>query len=65
MASKTTENSHRATQRGYADGRIIERGEFVPAGITTSDVWMVSASKFRASDDDATPAERLMKGAKA
>lgn len=64
-AEKTTENSHRATQRGYAGGLIIERGEFVPLDVTLSDVWLIPASQYRAADyDELTPPERLMAGAK-
>jgi len=41
----TGPGSHVATQRGYADGRIIEPGEAVPHGIAVADEWMVAASE--------------------
>lgn len=40
MAKETGSHTHRANQRGYAAGQLIEEGEFVPAGVTVSDVWM-------------------------
>lgn len=40
----TTPGSHVATKRGYADGRIIEVGEAVPAGYAVADEWMAPAS---------------------
>lgn len=38
-------NSHVATRRGYAGGRIIEPGEFVPHDIAVSEEWMEPAPK--------------------
>lgn len=42
MAKKneTGVNTHRATQRGYAKGMLIEPEDFVPDGVTISDAWM-------------------------
>lgn len=36
-------NTHVATHRGYAHGRIIEPGEFVPHEIAVADEWMTLA----------------------
>lgn len=41
MAVKETKaGSHRATQRGYAGGELIETGDLVPAGFPVSEEWM-------------------------
>lgn len=42
MADQTGVNTHRATQRGYAKGELIEEGQMVPAGVAVSDNWMES-----------------------
>lgn len=43
---KTTGNgTHRATQRGYAGGEIIEEGRLVPPGTPVSDKWMERVKK--------------------
>ena len=44
----TKPGSHVATQRGYADGRIIEEGEPVPAGYPVADEWMAAAPPAKA-----------------
>jgi hypothetical protein len=36
----TAEESHRAIQRGFAAGRLIEPGDMVPGGIPVSKIWM-------------------------
>lgn len=36
----TGSNTHRATQRGYANGELVEAGDLVPSGITVSEEWM-------------------------
>lgn len=51
---KTGPNTHRATQRGYADGQLIEPGQFVPAGVAVSDEWMESLTKREAKLQRAT-----------
>ena len=43
--AKTGAHTHRATERGYADGQLIEEGEFVPAGVPVSENWMDKVSK--------------------
>lgn len=37
---KTEAGSHRATERGYANGELIEPGKLVPPGIAVSTEWM-------------------------
>jgi hypothetical protein len=39
-AAKTGINTHRATQRGYANGVLVETGDYVPDGIAVSKDWM-------------------------
>jgi hypothetical protein len=39
MPEITGENTHRATQRGYAAGFVVEEGQAVPAGVTVGS-WM-------------------------
>jgi len=56
----TKANSHRATERGYAGGEIIEPGDLVPAGTPISDLWMEPLSKkegevARAMDEALSP----------
>lgn len=36
----TGDGTHRATQRGYAKGEVIEEGKPVPSGVPVSDKWM-------------------------
>lgn len=36
----TEANSHRATERGYGMGQLIEPGCIVPAGVPVSESWM-------------------------
>ncbi|ODP39259.1 hypothetical protein [Sphingomonas turrisvirgatae] len=45
MAKETAVNSHRASQRGYANGLLIEEGEYVPAGVPVSETWMEKVGK--------------------
>jgi hypothetical protein len=45
--AKTGAGTHRATQRGYAAGQLIEEGDAVPEGIAVSEVWM---EKVKGSD---------------
>ena len=54
---KTGEATHRATERGYAGGAIIEPGEPVPAGIPVSIHWMAPAGSKPAEPEVETPAE--------
>lgn len=43
--AKTTEaGSHRATERGYAGGELIEAGRLVPAGVPVGS-WMAPVKK--------------------
>lgn len=56
----TTATSHRATQRGYAGGDIIEPGDLVPAGTPVSEAWMEPLSRkqgdlARALDEALSP----------
>jgi hypothetical protein len=56
----TSASSHRATQRGYAGGDIIEPGDLVPAGTPVSTEWMEPLSKkegalARAMDEALSP----------
>lgn len=44
-------NTHKANQRGYADGMLIEAGEFVPADVPVSAEWMEPVSKKQAAQD--------------
>lgn len=37
---QTGVNTHRATERGYAAGELIEPGRIVPAGVPVSKNWM-------------------------
>lgn len=37
---KTGQDTHRATERGYAHGQLIEIGGFVPADTPVSESWM-------------------------
>ena len=41
----TTATSHRATQRGYAGGEIVEPGDLVPADTPVSENWMEPVKK--------------------
>lgn len=41
---KTTATSHRATERGYAAGELVEAGDLVPAG-TPVGSWMEPIAK--------------------
>jgi hypothetical protein len=60
MANKkeTGINTHRATERGYAGGELIEPNDFVPAGYPVGD-WMESvdgsAKLARAVDEALDP----------
>lgn len=49
----TEPGSHVATHRGYADGRIIEPGEAVPAGYAVAEEWMAEAAAPAAAADSA------------
>ncbi len=42
---ETTAGSHRATQRGYAGGELIEPGKLVPANTPVSEEWMEPTKK--------------------
>ena len=58
----TKTNSHRAIERGYAGGDLVEPGELVPAGIPVSDEWMESVNKkeadlIRATQEALSPNE--------
>jgi hypothetical protein len=44
----TGNQTHRATQRGYAAGQLIEEGEFVPEDVPVSDEWMEPLDKKEA-----------------
>lgn len=44
MAKMTESGSHRATERGYAGGELIEAGQLVPAGTPVSENWMEPVS---------------------
>lgn len=46
--SRTGANTHRAIERGYAKGQLIEPGQMVPAGVVVSDRWMESLTKKEA-----------------
>lgn len=48
----TKPGSHVATQRGYANGQIIEKDRPVPAGTPISENWMKTAPKKAKSDED-------------
>lgn len=45
---RTKHESHRATERGYAGGELIEPGEFVPADVPIGS-WMEGAESAPAS----------------
>lgn len=49
-AAETGAHTHKAIERGYAKGQLVEIGEFVPEGVTVSDVWMEKLSKEEARD---------------
>jgi len=36
----TGSNTHRATEKGYALGQLVEANDFVPAGVPVSTEWM-------------------------
>jgi hypothetical protein len=40
----TKAGSHRAIDRGYAGGEIIEAGQLVPPGVPVSEAWMEPVS---------------------
>lgn len=41
----TGSNTHRATERGYAFGQLIEPGGFLPANVPVSENWMEQADE--------------------
>jgi hypothetical protein len=52
--SETGNQTHRATERGYAKGELIEPGQFVPAGVAVSEKWMESLTPREANLQRAT-----------
>jgi hypothetical protein len=44
-AAKTGAGTHRATERGYAGGEVIEPNQMVPPGTPVSENWMAKVKK--------------------
>lgn len=49
---QTDHGTHVATRRGYAEGRVIEPGEAVPAGIAVAEEWMVEAAEAPVAEEE-------------
>lgn len=61
-APKTGANTHRATERGYAEGQLIEEGDIIPAGVVIADAdddggWM---EKIKGNKDLAAAVEEAL-----